>query len=106
VRRALEAWFDAEGVRPDVTGEFDDSGLLEVFGAEGMGFFPAASILEKEIAADHRVAVVGRTGDVRARFYAISVERRLRHPAVAALAHTAQLGRARAEGPSREMTPL
>jgi LysR family transcriptional activator of nhaA len=86
VRRALEGWFEAEGVRPDVAGEFDDSALLEAFGARGMGVFAAPSIIEKELATEHGLVAIGRTDAVKERFFAISVERRLRHPGVAALA--------------------
>ncbi len=90
VRRGLEAWFEARAIRPDVAGEFDDSALLEAFGARGMGFFAAPSIIDKEVAAEHEVASIGRTEEIRERFYAISVERRLRHPAVAAIAEAAR----------------
>ncbi len=89
LRRSLESWFAGQGIRPDVAGEFDDSALLEAFGAQGMGLFPAPSLLSREIAAEHGLVPIGRTSDVRERFYAISVERRLRHPAVAALAQPA-----------------
>ncbi len=97
IRRGLEAWFEAQAVRPDLAGEFDDSALLEAFGARGMGFFAAPSIIEKEVAAQYEVAPIGRTEEIRERFYAISIERRLRHPAVAAIAEAA---RARAYRPS------
>jgi len=88
LRRSLEAWFASQAVRPDVAGEFDDSALLEAFGAQGMGLFPAPSILWREVAAEHGVVPIGHTNDVRERFFAISVERRLRHPAVVALAQS------------------
>ncbi len=91
VRRGLEAWFEAQSVRPETAGEFDDSALLEAFGARGMGFFAAPAIIEKEVAAEHGLVPIGRTDEVRERFYAISVERRLRHPAVAAIAEAARL---------------
>jgi LysR family transcriptional activator of nhaA len=90
VRRGLESWFEAQAVHPEIAGEFDDSALLEAFGARGMGLVPAPAIIEKEMAATHGFLSVGRTEEVRARFYAISVERRLRHPAVAAIAEAAR----------------
>jgi LysR family transcriptional regulator, transcriptional activator of nhaA len=89
LRRSLDGWFAGEGVQPDVAGEFDDSALLEAFGSKGLGFFAAPSVLSAEIAAEHGLAVIGSAGGVRERFYAISVERRLRHPAVATLAEAA-----------------
>ena len=101
VRRGLEAWFEAKAVRPDIAGEFDDSALLEAFGARGMGLFAAPAIIEKEVASMHGVLPIGRADEVRERFYAISVERRLRHPAVAAIAEAA---RARDHPPGRGAT--
>ena len=90
LRRALEAWFDAQAETPLVAGEFDDTALLKAFGRRGLGFFAAPSFIEDEVAAQFRVQAVGRTDDVRERYYAVSVERRLRHPAVVALAEAAR----------------
>jgi LysR family transcriptional activator of nhaA len=90
LRRGLEAWFDAIGVRPSVAGEFDDSALMKAFGARGLGIFPAARVLEDEIRRQYGVQVVGRVEDVREAFYAITVERRLRHPAIVTLAGAAR----------------
>ena len=89
LRRSLERWFEAQGVEPLVAGEFDDSALLKAFGARGMGFFAAPTTIEKEVCAQFDVGVIGRTEEIRERFYAISVERRLRHPAVVAMAEAA-----------------
>jgi LysR family transcriptional activator of nhaA len=90
LRRALEAWFEASGIRPVITGEFDDSALMKAFGARGLGVFPAARVLEDEIRDQYGVQVVGRVEEVRESFYAITVERRLRHPAVVTLAGAAR----------------
>jgi LysR family transcriptional regulator, transcriptional activator of nhaA len=90
LRRALNQWFDANGVRPRVVGEFEDSALLKAFGADGVGLFPAALAIEKQVVAQHGVQVVGRAGDVKEHFYAISVERRLKHPAVKAISEAAR----------------
>jgi LysR family transcriptional activator of nhaA len=96
LRQGLEAWFAARQVEPVVAGEFDDGALLKAFGARGMGVFPAPAMIEKEVCVQYGVAVVGRTEEVRERFYALTVERRLRHPAVVAIA-----GAARAPGGSQ-----
>ena len=90
LRRDLDSWFEAEGLRPDPAGEFDDSALLEAFGARGMGIFAVPEIIEKEITHEHSLTALGRVGDVRGRYHAISVERRLRHPAVVAIAEAAR----------------
>jgi LysR family transcriptional activator of nhaA len=90
LRRALNPWFDRHDVRPRVVAEFQDSALLKVFGADGAGIFPAPTAVEREIVAQYGVRVLGRAADVRERFYAISVERRLKHPAVVAISEAAR----------------
>ncbi len=90
LRHGLDRWFEAQGVRPDVAGEFDDSALLWAFGRRGLGLFPAPAVVEREICDEMKVQAVGRTEEVRERYYAISVERRLRHPAVVAIAEGAR----------------
>jgi len=90
LRHALDRWFEAQGVRPEVAGEFDDAALLEAFGRRGLGLFAAPAVIEREVCAEMQVQPVGRTDEVRERYYAISVERRLRHPAVVAMAEGAR----------------
>ncbi len=90
LRHALERWFEAQGVRPEVAGEFDDSALLEAFGRRGLGLFAAPAVIEREVCDELQVQPVGRADEVRERYYAISVERRLRHPAVVAIAESAR----------------
>jgi LysR family transcriptional activator of nhaA len=95
LRRALDAWFESSGIRPELAGEFDDSALMKAFGARGLGVFPAPSALEDDVRAQLAVQVLGRLEDVRQSFYALTVERRLRHPALVTLAEAARdaLGR-------------
>jgi LysR family transcriptional activator of nhaA len=90
VRRGLTKWFESAGVRPRVCGEFQDSALLGVFGRAGAGAFPAPTAIEDEVRAQYGVEVIARLDDVRERFYAITVERRIKHPAVAAIAAQAR----------------
>jgi LysR family transcriptional activator of nhaA len=90
LRRGLDAWFDAGEIQPTVVGEFDDSALMKVFGARGLGFFAAPSVLESEVRERFGVSVLGRADEVREAFYAITVERRLRHPAVVTIAEAAR----------------
>jgi LysR family transcriptional activator of nhaA len=90
VRRALDHWFEEEAIRPDVVGEFDDSALLNAFGEAGAGTFPGPSVIESEICRQYAVEVVGRAETVRQRFYAVSLERRLRHPAIVAVTEAAR----------------
>jgi LysR family transcriptional activator of nhaA len=90
LRRALSAWFAELDVRPQVVAEFEDSALLKSFGQTGMGLFCAPTAVEGEVRAQYGVDVVGRTDAVVERFYAITVERRLRHPAAIAISQQAR----------------
>jgi LysR family transcriptional activator of nhaA len=90
LRRALDQWLDSTGIRPTIAAEFEDSALLKVFGADGLGVFAAPSAVEKQIVEQYRVRVLGRVDDVRERFYAITTERRLKHPAVLRISERAR----------------
>ena len=90
VRRDLELWFDSTGIRPHLIAEFEDAALMKVFGQDGIGLFPAPSAIEHEVCRQYSVVVAGRTDAVRERYYAISVERRLKHPAVVAICESAR----------------
>jgi LysR family transcriptional activator of nhaA len=90
VRRDLEQWFHTEGIRPRIVGEFDDTALMKVIGQGGIGLFPAPTAIENEVCRQYKVRVVGRTDAVRERYYAISVKRRLAHPAVLAICESAR----------------
>jgi LysR family transcriptional activator of nhaA len=90
LRRALDHWFEAEGLHPRVVGEFEDSALLKVFGQEGLGIFIVPTIIENEVQKQYGVEVLGRVEPIRERFYALTVNRRLRHPAVVAMSEAAQ----------------
>src|SRR5688572_9607089 len=90
IRRSIDQWFDDIGVQPDIVGEFEDSELLWEFGEQGHGVFPVPTVLERHVMRVHRVQLIGRTDAARGRYYAISVERRLKHPAVVAICETAR----------------
>ncbi len=90
LRRSLDDWFESEDIRPRVVSEFEDSALLMAFGQAGMGLFPAPSAIERQVRSQYGVVVVGRLDTVCERFYAISGERRLKHPAVVAISEAAR----------------
>jgi LysR family transcriptional regulator, transcriptional activator of nhaA len=92
VRRELDRWFDELDIRPEIVGQFDDSALLKVFGQSGVGVFAGPAAIEKEIKREYDVQIVGRAEGVQERFYAISVERRLKHPGVVAISEAAKTG--------------
>ncbi len=90
LRRELDHWLDQLGLRPFIRGEIDDTSLLKVFGQAGDGIFAVPTVIEGEICQQYQVEVVGRIDSVRDRFYAISSERRLQHPAVQLICDTAR----------------
>lgn len=91
LRRSLNQWFERKRIQPRVVMEFEDSALLEAFGADGAGIFPAPTAVEAEVIRQHGVQLIGRVSEVRERFYAISVARRLSHAAVVAISEAARL---------------
>ena len=90
LRRRLDDWFEDHQIAPRIAGEFDDSALLKAFGEAGAGVFAAPSVIEEEICRMYRTSVIGRTDEIEERFYAISPERKLRHPSVVLITDTAR----------------
>jgi len=90
LRRALDQFFDENNLRPRVIGEFQDSALLKVFGQEGLGVFPAPEAIRNEVERQYDVEYVGTIDKIRETFFAISAERRLKHPAVVAISDIAR----------------
>ncbi len=90
VRKELDRWFDDQGIAPEIVGQFDDSALLKVFGQAGVGAFAAPTVIEKEVRRQYQAQVIGRVDAIVERFYAISVERRLKHAGVVAITEAAR----------------
>lgn len=90
LRRAMEQWCLSEKILPAIKGEFQDSALVEAFGKSGAGVFAMPTAIEDEVMGQYGVRVIGRAEKVRTRFYAITVERRLKHPGVVAICETAR----------------
>jgi LysR family transcriptional activator of nhaA len=90
LRRALDQWFSHLGIKPRVVAEFEDGALLQVFGHDGVGIFPAPTVIEKQVTRQDGVVPLGLAEGVRERYYAISVERRLKHPAIVAITESAR----------------
>jgi LysR family transcriptional activator of nhaA len=84
-RRVLEQWFVDRNLRPIIVGEFDDSALVSVFGAAGVGAYAAPTVIENELVRQSGVKVIGRVEELRESFFAITAERRLKNPAVVAV---------------------
>jgi len=90
VQSRLLKWFDKLHIQPRIVGEFDDSALMKAFGQAGTGVFIAPTPITAEVEKQYGVVVIGQTDEVREQFYAISVERKISHPAVAAITETAR----------------
>ncbi|MEB0137775.1 MULTISPECIES: transcriptional activator NhaR [unclassified Undibacterium] len=90
MRARLLQWFDEQGLHPRIAGEFDDSALMSAFGQAGAGMFAAPSMIADIIMRQYAVELIGQTEQIREQFYAISVQRKLTHPAVLAISKAAQ----------------
>lgn len=90
VRQQLEGWLARHQIHPRVVAEFDDGALMTAFGREGRGVFMSPSVLENETVAQFGVEVIGRSSELIEEFFAVSVERRITHPCVAAITHAAR----------------
>lgn len=90
VRQSLDQWFDVHDIEPHVVGEVEDMAMLQTLGEHGLGLFAAPSVVRTEICRRYHVVCVGELEKVREKFYAISVERRISHPAVRVIADQAK----------------
>ncbi|MES2756468.1 MAG: transcriptional activator NhaR [Pseudomonadota bacterium] len=85
LRGKIDEWFEQQGVRPDVVGEFEDNALLNTFGRRGLGLFFATAALATDIAEQFGAVLIGLVPQVREQVYAISNERKIKHPGVEAI---------------------
>ncbi len=92
MRRSLDRWFDSQEIVPRIIAEFDDSALLKEFGQGGVGLFPVPTAVVDEVKQQYSVVHVGELTEVRARYYAITPERKLRNPAILTIVESAKHG--------------
>lgn len=90
LRRSIERWLSDRDLRPRIIGEIDDAGMIRVLGGHGHGLFPVRGALRTEVEEAHGAICVGKLEGLRERYYAISVERRIRHRGVAAIVEAAR----------------
>ena len=88
--RGVIQWCETKRLSPQTIADFVDSSLMKAFGQNGLGVFPLPSVTEADVKRQYDAEVVGRTADIRARFYAISPERRLKNEAVIAICSAAR----------------
>jgi LysR family transcriptional regulator, transcriptional activator of nhaA len=85
MRAALETWFDSKGIRPRVVGEFEDSALMEVCSTGGRGFTAVHTVVDRAALKHYGLRVIARVDECGTDFYAITAERRVKHPAAVAI---------------------
>lgn len=90
VRAPFDAWLQRHRLAPVVIGEFDDGALMKAFGREGRGVFISPSVVAGATAQQYGVEIIGHSEELVENFYAISVERRITHPCVAAITESAR----------------
>jgi LysR family transcriptional activator of nhaA len=92
VRAPLLRWLRTQGIHARIVGEFDDGALMKAFGQAGAGVFAVPSAIAPEVAAQYGVRMLGTTEAVRERFFLITVERRITHPAARVVSEGARSG--------------
>ncbi|MCA9114983.1 MAG: transcriptional activator NhaR [Planctomycetaceae bacterium] len=92
LRRGLDRWFDDRGFAPRIVGEFDDSALIKEFGGAGAGVFPTPTAVLPEVTRQYGVQLLGYLDDIKLHYYAITLERKMTHPAVVAISQAATEG--------------
>ncbi len=90
IRPKLTHWLRERQIHPRIIGEFDDGALMKAFGQAGVGVFPAPTAIAEQVMRQYDVVAIGATNEVVEQFYAISVERKLTHPAVVAISRAAR----------------
>ncbi|MBI3792731.1 MAG: LysR family transcriptional regulator, partial [Gemmatimonadetes bacterium] len=90
MRRTLDQWFADRNWRPTIVGEFEDSAVLKTFGMEGEGLFAAPALVAEEIKSHYRVKALGELEGAKDRLYAITLDRKVRNPAVMSIIEAAK----------------
>jgi len=90
LRRSIDQWFEEEGIHPRIVAEFQDTALAKAFGQAGLGIFAAPTVVDEDVRREFAVQRIAQVDAHATRYYAISVERRFKHPAVLAILRAAR----------------
>jgi LysR family transcriptional activator of nhaA len=90
VRQILTYWLAKHDIVPNIVAEFDDSALMKSFGQAGTGIFAAPTIIEDYVISRYKVEIIGRTNEIKEQYYAISPERKIKHPAILEIINSAK----------------
>lgn len=85
LRAGIDQYLNKHHIHPRMVAEFDDSALMKAFGKEGAGIFIAPAVIEEEVELQYQVKMIGQIEEVKEHFYAITVERKVKHPVVSAV---------------------
>lgn len=92
LRRALEVWFLEKRIQPHVVAECEDLALMKVMAAEGRGFIAVPTVAFEEAVRHYHFQALGQAESCRLRFYVITAERRIHHPAATAITTNSKIG--------------
>lgn len=101
LRRQLDRWLAEQQIRPQIAGEFDDAGLMRTFGAKGHGVFPVRAAMRTEVEEHLGVKLLGPISGAAEKYYALTTERRIRHPAISRLVAAARSNLAESKSAGR-----
>jgi LysR family transcriptional activator of nhaA len=90
LRRALDDWFEQNNLTPKIAAEFEDSALMKAFGEAKLGLFPAPSVIAEEVEYMYHSVEIGQVEGIKEQYYAITPERKLRHPAILKITNAAR----------------
>jgi LysR family transcriptional activator of nhaA len=90
LRRSIDAWLETRGIRPAVVAEFEDSALLKAFAESGHGLFFAPTVVGTQIAEQFGVRLAGQADGITESLFAITIDRRIRHPGITAIVEAAR----------------
>lgn len=80
--RKLLNWFNTQGIKVEILGEFDDAALMKAFGLYHNAIFVAPTLYAQDTYSDDDVVEIGRIDSVLEEYYIIFAERMIQHPAV------------------------
>lgn len=80
LRSRIDRWLEARRITARVVGEFEDSALLSLFAAQGMGVFPVTSLGATDLASMRGLRLLGRSEGLHEEIYAIRSRRGMHHP--------------------------
>jgi LysR family transcriptional activator of nhaA len=101
LRQILDQWFESQSIQPRILAEFQDTALLTAFGQSGAGIFAAPLAIEEEVRSRYRVVRLGEVGPRVTEYYAVSAERKIKHPAATIIAEVARHKLFGASSPAR-----